>query len=143
MTATQSRADHKAPRPLCPSEIKRLARAALRRQQTAEKRTHRRNQSYLRITDVVERVAIVRKVDWKDILCPDRGCPAIASARVLAMGICTALEVPQFHVAKAFSRTWATIYSAEVRCSELYRESPAFRKEWDDLMKATGIPTNQ
>jgi hypothetical protein len=90
------------------------------------------------IVQVVEMVAKRRGVKYQAMISLDRGTPAAADARVLAMGLCCALEVEQFIVARAFNRDWATIYSAQVRCSSLYgrKANKAFRKEWDELFSA-------
>ena len=119
-----------------PSRAKARKQAADRRAQTAAQRANRKTRSQRCILRVVERVATARKVDWHAIFSTERGCRKISGARGLAMAICAALEVPQFLIARAFSRTWAAVYSAEVRCSALYHESEAFRKEWDALIQA-------
>ena len=108
------------------------------REQRQKERISLRNKSQSRIVTIVEHVAAARGIDWKQLFSPDRGCDATSAARVLAMGLCTALDIPQFLVARAFSRNWATVYSAEVRCSTLYRKSPTFRTEWDTLVDACG-----
>jgi hypothetical protein len=62
--------------------------------------------------------------------------PAIADARVLAMGLCCAQDVPICIVARAFKRTWQTVYGAEEHCSRRYQASKRFRAEWDALATA-------
>jgi hypothetical protein len=120
------------------SATKRPSKLALKRALLEKERISLKNKGQLQIIAIVEQVATVRKVDWKLLFSPDRGNDAVSSARVLAMGLCAALEVPQFIVARAFSRNWATVYSAEVRCSTLYRKNAKFRKEWDTLVAACG-----
>lgn len=119
-----------------PSPEKRLSQRNSARVQVAQRRASAKGKGQRLIITIVERVATLRKVDWHQLFAIERGSPAVASARVLAIGLCTALDVPQFIVAKAFSRNWATIYKAEIRCSTLYRTNPKFRKEWDKLVES-------
>ncbi|RYD21746.1 MAG: hypothetical protein EOP88_10370 [Verrucomicrobiaceae bacterium] len=128
MTATRST--------LSPSRAKAKRQAAERRAETAARRSSQKTRSQRCILRVVERVATTRQVDWNAILSTERGCRKISGARGLAMALCAALDVPHFLIARAFSRSWASVYSAEVRCSALYHQDPAFRQEWDSHIKA-------
>lgn len=98
-------------------------------------RQARKSKCSRQILRVVEAVAAMRQVDGHRLFSAGRESDAVSAARVLAMGLCCALEVPQFMVARAFARDWATIHSAEKRCSKLYRDRAGFRKEWDALDK--------
>ncbi len=92
-----------------------------------------RSKSTRQILRIVENVAASRQVEWQAMFRKDRGSNQVSAARVFAMGLCCAMEVPQFIVARAFGRDWASVFSAEKRCSKLYRESATFRREWDAL----------
>lgn len=113
------------------------------RERRRKERLSQRRKSQCRIATIVEQVALARGVEWTHLFSPERCCDATSAARVLAMGLCATLDVPQFLVARAFSRNWATVYSAEVRCSTLYRKSPTFRTEWDAIVKACGETENR
>ncbi len=108
----------------------KLDRKRLKRE---AERQARKGKCTRQILHVVESVATLRQVPWVKLFSPDRESDAVSSARVVAMGLCCALGVPQYMVARAFSRNWATVFSAEKRCSKLYRAKPEFRKEWDGL----------
>jgi hypothetical protein len=108
-----------------------------KKHQTAEiKRQALRSKCARRIINIVETVADRRNVPWKALFDSGRGTNAASSARVLAMGLCCALDIPQYMVARSFRRSWATVFLAEKRCSKLYRESARFRKEWDSISEA-------
>ncbi|MCU0751549.1 MAG: hypothetical protein MUC40_00700 [Akkermansiaceae bacterium] len=94
-----------------------------------------KNKCARRILLIVETVAARRRVDARELFADGRGTNEVSAARVLALGMCCACDVPQYIVARAFRRTWQTVFSAEIRCSKLYREKAEFRKEWDDLEK--------
>lgn len=123
----------------CPPSITRLRRKPRRggsRKTTEIQRQAIRSKCAKKILLIVETVASTRNIDWKPIFDKERGTNAASAARVLAMGLCCALEIPQYMVARCFKRTWPTVYSAEQRCSKLYRESAKFRREWDALLIA-------
>lgn len=96
---------------------------------------HERGRSKERILRLVEAVAVVRLVEWRLLFSPHREAEKVAGARVLAMAVCAAQGVPLCHIARAFGRTWATVYSAEQSCARRYRHSAAFREEWDELTR--------
>ncbi len=99
----------------------------------ARTRDHERGRSKATILRIVEQVAELRGVGWEAIFSRRRECERVASARTLAMAACAAAGVPLCHVARAFSRTWETVYSAETNCSRRYRTSAGFRREWQQL----------
>lgn len=108
-------------------QIKQRKRAA------AIQREALRSKCVRRISAIVEIVATARSVPWESFFTPGRGSKRQADARVLAMAICCAMDIPQYMVARAFSRSWASVFAAEKRASKKYRESAEFRKEWDNL----------
>jgi len=85
------------------------------------------------ILSVVTAVAEIRGVDPRAMFGRNRGNWKVAGAKSMAMGICGYLGVPICHVARAFGRDWSTVYSAEMTCSRRYRNSSAFRLEWDNI----------
>lgn len=101
------------------------------------KRQAIRSKSSRHIIRVVELVAKARDVEWQSIFSQSRGSKSVADARVFSIALCCAHGVPQYMVARAFQRNWATVFSAERRCSQLYQEVPDFRKEWDSLFKSS------
>lgn len=121
------------------SRRRRAARRAESRKAADIQRQSLRSRCTRRIITIVETVATARGIQWQPLFAPERGNNATASARVLAMGLCCAMDVPQYMVARAFRRSWATIFCAEVRCSKLYKSDAAFRKEWDRLSKSIQI----
>lgn len=104
-----------------------------RKRAAAIQRQSLRSKCVRRISAIVEIVATARSVPWESFFTPGRGSKRQADARVLAMAICCAMEIPQYMVARAFSRSWASVFAAEKRASKKYRESAEFRKEWDNL----------
>lgn len=71
------------------------------------------------IQTVVEEVAVARHVGWKALFAAERGSPEVAAARVLAMAICCAANIPMSVVGKAFDRRWQTVDSARQRQMDL------------------------
>jgi chromosomal replication initiation ATPase DnaA len=82
---------------------------------------------------LVAAVAVVRGVEWQLLFSPRRECERVASARAFAMALCACEHVPLCHIARAFGRDWSTVYSAEQTCARRYRQSAAFRTEWDSI----------
>lgn len=68
---------------------------------------------------IVEEAALSRGVGWQAILDPERGSPAVAAARVMAMAVCCAANIPMHVVGRVFSRTWQTVDSARQRQTAL------------------------
>ena len=85
------------------------------------------------ILRVVTEVSEARGVDFREMFVGEWKRDRVSAARTLAMGICGSMGVPVCHIARAFGRTWATVYSAEMTCSRQYRKSSEFRKEWDRI----------
>lgn len=116
-----------------PPRGRRRKRQSARQRRLEVERQALRSKTIRRMMGIVEGVAEARSVTWQDLFSKKRGNNATARARVLAMGLCCALDLPQYMVARAFQRTWATVFCAEQRCSKLYKKDPEFRKEWDRL----------
>lgn len=119
------------PRKACVS--KKVAR---QRERMLRVRKGERDKSAVKIIRIVEAVATLRGVNWRDMFALERGTDPVSAARVFAMAACGAAGVPIFHTSRAFGRNWATIYSAEMRCGRLYRSSKQFRAEWDGVTSA-------
>lgn len=64
------------------------------------------------IQTVVELAAESRRVGWQAIMDAERGSPQVAAARVLAMAVCCAANIPMHVVGRAFGRKWQTVDSA-------------------------------
>jgi len=112
----------------------------LTRRRVARRHKSRRRKAQKRMVPIVRAVAKARNVDWKDLFNPNRGHPQVAKARALAMALCVELDVPHHLVARAFDRSWATVYSAVTNCSRKYFDAAntAFRAEWDTLYQTLG-----
>ena len=124
--------------------VKLLARRVPRRHgprgrskvERAMRREAVKSKALRRIVAVVEAVTASRRIRYQDVMSPRRETPAIAEARVLAMGLCCALDVPICIVARAFDRRWHTVYGAEESCSKRYKRSEGFRREWETMSTA-------
>lgn len=86
-----------------------------------------------KITRVVELVAEARSVSPLLIMSNRRECESIASARSMAMALCVEIGIEPCHIARAFRRCWETSYHALKVSETRYRNSAAFRAQWDRI----------
>ena len=100
------------------------------------RRDSEKEKSIAVVTHVVNHVAALSGVEWKELMERRRGRPVVASSRSMAMAACVTLGVPICHVARAFNRESKVVYVACEISRRRCANSASFRDHWNDITQA-------